>query len=373
MRRALFSTMTRRSLAASLAAAVLAIGVGVAAAPPAVAQERPSHTDLARFFAGMPPSDGSPLASLTQSPAWRSHAATFDEAWADIDRRQISKIRAWSAQHIDNPQATLLYMFSGPDFLYADAFFPDASVYVFAGLEPVGREPNVMAMSPSQWSAGLRQIRTAMGEILAFSFFRTRDMREDLTGGGFPGVLPIIYVFMARADKEIHAIEYMRLSSDGGVRPHTGSGAPNVLKVEFSSRGASRRQTLYYFQTNLANDGVASSGFLEWMEQLGPADAFLKSASYLPHYTGFSRIRDFIIERSTRVVQDDSGLPLRAFDRSEWRLSPFGRYVGPIELFAEFNQPAMTQLFAGAPEIDFGIGYRWRPWQSHVLLAERPR
>ena len=35
----------------------------------------------------------------------------------------------------------MLYMFSGPDFLYATSFFPSASTYVLAGLEPVGDVP----------------------------------------------------------------------------------------------------------------------------------------------------------------------------------------------------------------------------------------
>ena len=37
----------------------------------------------------------------------------------------------------------MLYMFSGPDFLYATSFFPNASTYVLAGLEPVGAVPDL--------------------------------------------------------------------------------------------------------------------------------------------------------------------------------------------------------------------------------------
>jgi len=37
----------------------------------------------------------------------------------------------------------MLYMFSGPDFLYANVFFPEATTYVLSGLEPVGGMPDV--------------------------------------------------------------------------------------------------------------------------------------------------------------------------------------------------------------------------------------
>ena len=35
-------------------------------------------------------------------------------------------------------KATMFYMFSGPDFLYADTFFPNASTYILCGIEPMG-------------------------------------------------------------------------------------------------------------------------------------------------------------------------------------------------------------------------------------------
>ena len=40
----------------------------------------------------------------------------------------------------------MLYMFSGPDFLYATSFFPNAATYVLAGLEPVGQIPDLIGL-----------------------------------------------------------------------------------------------------------------------------------------------------------------------------------------------------------------------------------
>src|SRR6185503_18322936 len=54
-----------------------------------------------------------------------------------------------------------------------------------------------------------------------------------------------------------------------------------------------------------------------------------------------------------------------------WQVQPFGRYVGPIAVFRGNYQNKLKGLFekSGAPPIDFGIGYRWRLNESHVLLA----
>ena len=41
----------------------------------------------------------------------------------------------------------MLYMFSGPDFLYAISFFPTAPTYVLSGLEPVGEVPQLTGLT----------------------------------------------------------------------------------------------------------------------------------------------------------------------------------------------------------------------------------
>ena len=79
--------------------------------------------DTAHFLAGMLPSADSPLTPLTKDPAWQRHAKFFDTAFAQLEQRQLSKIRAWSDTNLAAPRPTMFYMFSGPDFLYADAFY----------------------------------------------------------------------------------------------------------------------------------------------------------------------------------------------------------------------------------------------------------
>jgi hypothetical protein len=52
----------------------------------------------------------------------------------------------------------MLYMFSGQDFLYATSFFPNASTYVLAGLEPVGEVGDLTSLSPWAISGELRNL-----------------------------------------------------------------------------------------------------------------------------------------------------------------------------------------------------------------------
>ena len=108
----------------------------------------------------MMPSANSPLMALTKDPAWQRHARFFDSAFAQLDQRQISKVRAWSDANVAAPKPTMFYMFSGPDFLYANAFYPKATTYVLSALEPPGSVPDLTKVSRGGVSAALVECRT---------------------------------------------------------------------------------------------------------------------------------------------------------------------------------------------------------------------
>ena len=256
-------------------------------------------------------------------------------------------------------------MFSGPDFLYVDAFLPNRSTYVLSALEPVGAIPIITEATRRSLPYGLDGLRGSLSSVLSYSFFITKKMRSSLTATTFRGTLPILYIFLARSGKTIKEVNLVSINADGALVPagqdDAQSTAPGV-KIVFSGSD-DKPQTLYYFRTDISNDGLKKSGFLKFAEQLGKGDSFIKSASYLPHYDSFSRIREFLLDRSQALIQDDFGIPIRYFKPDEWRLRPYGRYLGPIGEFPGRHQKGLDDLFhrGNPPRLDFGVGYRWRP------------
>jgi hypothetical protein len=211
-----------------------------------------------------------------------------------------------------------------------------------------------------------------MNTVLSFSFFKTHNMRTELSSGRLNGTIPILYVFLARSGKTVKEVSLINLDADGNERPDSPGARSGAHGVKILFAGADgRERTLYYFSTNLANDGVPTSGFLKFCEKLGPADSLVKSASYLMHSGGFTKIRDFIIANSATILEDDSGIPLAYFDAKKWQLEPFGRYIPPLGIFPNTYQPKLQELFHRATPIDFGYGYRWRRNESNLLLAVR--
>jgi len=100
-----------------------------------------------------------------------------------------------------------------------------------------------------------------------------------------------------------------------------------------------------------------------------PCFTFLKSASYLMHHPFFGAIRKRILAMSYAILQDDSAVPYRYYDREAWDVTLYGRYDGPIKLFADDFEPELYDAYRSTPGIkplDFRFGYAPA---SDLLLA----
>jgi hypothetical protein len=357
----------------SLKIAAAAAAMFFAASMPLCAADTATADDTARFLAGVPPSAGSPLTPLTKDPSWQRHAKFFDTAFGQLEQRQLSKIHSWAETNLAAPRPTMFYMFSGPDFLYANAFHSKASTYVLSALEPVGSVPDLTRLPHGGIGAALYSVERSLGSILSFSFFITKQMKTDLHAGQLSGTLPILYVFLARSGKTIRDVSPIALDDKGAAyfaNENPGPNATRGVRIIFAGSDGAEK-TLYYFSTDLSNSGVKAIGFLKFCATLAPGNSLIKSASYLLHSGNFTAVRDFILANSATIIQDDSGVPLAYYDPKKWRFFPFGRYLGPIGEFPGRHQQSYAELFRRAQPIDFGIGYRWRTHESNLLLSVR--
>jgi hypothetical protein len=358
--------MFRAMKMAAVAASLILVAISGA-----VAADTATVDDTARFLAGMMPSEGSPLLPLTRDPSWQRHAKFFDNAFAQLEQRQLAKVRAWADTNLAAPKPTMFYMFSGPDFLYANAFYGKATTYVMAALEPPGSLPDLVKLPRGTVNSALANIEHSLSTIMNFSFFITKHMKTDLHAGQIGGTLPILFVFMERSGKSIKEVTPVTIDETGAVQTGDSgakTNAPHGVKILFAGKDGVEK-TLYYFSTDLSNSGVKSSGFLKFCQTLAPGNSLIKSASYLPHSGNFTTVRDFLLANSATIIQDDSGIPLGNYNAKKWHFFPFGHYAGPISEFPGRYQQSYAELFRRAQPMDFGIGYRWRTHDSNLLLS----
>lgn len=338
--------------------------------------------DTAKVLAGLPPSAGSPLGPLTENPAYRAQAAKFAQTWQHFEERQLSRARAWADRELApvRPQVPVLYYtFSGPDIVYANAFFPDCRTYVLCGLEPAGQIPDLPSLAPQEFGRSLGRLYASLKNVLALSFFKTSEMDSDFRHTDLPGTTPVLMTFLARLGKTVRSAELVAVDRDGREIPRASSDVigenltPGV-KIKFDSGPGTPAQTVYYFTADISTEGLEKNpGFANFCRTLEPGAGLVKAASYLLHSEPFSGTRDFLMERCKFILQDDTGIPAAVFTDRQWQVRPYGRYVRPIEMFSGYYQKKLAEIYAGSDRkpLDFGVGYYYRIDECNMIMAAR--
>ena len=344
---------------------------------PATAADTAEPNDIARYLAGLPIPPRSEIGSLGNLPALEEHRKDLDRLWGAMDNQRLDRVRAWSNAHVRpkvNPRAPLVYLFGGPDLLWAMAMYPEASTFVLAGLEPVGSVLDPRSLGPDDHGPALSDLRSALRGLLRKGFFETKEMREQLAGKRFEGVLPMLLVFAVRSGYAVEGYHYVDVTSAGEVRALTSPAKATGVRVFIRTPLTRQSQEVLYFKTDLSDSGIKGSpGFMNYVQSLGPCNAYIKAASYLLHRDAFSRSRKYLLTHSASVLQDDSGIPFRLFDRGVWDIHLFGKYAGTMTTFAEYEQADLDAAFkaGNVGPLTFGTGYRLRDSDSNQMLAVR--
>lgn len=346
-----------------------------------------AYDDCARFIAGMPVGGG-PLAALQSRPAWVRHARFFDRDWEKLDEKQFQPVREWAERELEASAwstDTVFYPFSGPDFVNVFAFFPRARTYVLVALEPPGEIPDFAAMSDAHLNSYFTNMKKALSDLVNIHFFVTAHMKAAIQGTEIKGVLPVLLFMMARNNVQVLDVQYWSMKPDGTVLEFPAMGARGLdpasvqgLRITFEAAGMeeSRPQTLYYFCLNLYNQPFERNRhFLSFLKDLAPFTTFMKSASYVmfdPYNT--SAARQFMLDQSRCVVQEDSGIPLRYFNPALWDFQFYGVYEQPIRLFRHDYQRDLARIYDGDGDIGplpFGFGYHFKVGRGNLMVAEK--
>ena len=369
----------------AIAATLFMMLVGLANGAAAEVQEfNRRATATAQIMAGISPVGGeAALERLTKLDAFAEHQKWMAAQWGQV-RGRILAIQNWRSQEVKIPgasQKTLLYPFSGPDFLNAYALFPEHSQYIFFSLERPSSLPDLESVTPVQFGKLLEDVRNAFRDIFQRNYFITDYMNKQLTTPWIRGTVPVMATMMVLMNQRIVRIEpvdfFPELTRAYEARDTVKH--PRMImrgtRIVFASASGGAQQQLYYFSLDATDKALEFyPGFLERVGQHRPASALLKSASYLLHDNQFEKTRNMILAAADYVVQDDTGIPYRFLHQAPWQVRLYGRYNKPIKSLRYGYQADLEGAYKEKPEIaelPFPFGYHWRGKQSGLMIANR--
>ncbi|HEX9444854.1 MAG TPA: hypothetical protein VGA73_12075 [Candidatus Binatia bacterium] len=369
---------------ALLAVTVLVAGLsGPATAEDNSFAQRAAAT--AQLLAGIAPAPGDPVVDrLAALECWKEQRQWMELQWSQV-RNRLAAMERWRAHEVrlgDGTDKTLIYPFSGPDFLNAYGMAPNHARYIFFSLEKPGTLPDLDAQNGAQFKQLLQDVRGAFRDIFERNYFITDYMTKQLATPRITGSVPVLATMMALMDLRILKIEPVDLFPEL-TRAYEQAGAhrPRKLlrgvRIDFVDPRRGKPQQLYYFSLDASDKALEYyPEFVDWVGRNHPATVFLKSASYLLHDNQFAKTREMLLASADIVIQDDTGIPFRLLSRAPWQVRLYGKYAKPIKTLSYGYQKDLEAAYQARPEtpvLPFPFGYSWRTQKSGLLVATRER
>ncbi len=327
---------------------------------------------------------------LFDSAAWSSHEEFIDKSWKKLERTRLKSMREWASKEFETPNTeakVVFYPFSGPDFLTADAFFPNGEKYVMLGLEPVGKLPDLKKFKPGEHSDYAQDFKESLGDIFDKSYFITRKMLHDFGKQKVNGLLPVLTFFIRKTGHEIADVKYLyRFKQDSIIeRPYDTKVMdrenPKEVKKPFGVRidfvAGEKQKSVYYFKYDVSNKFFNDTCvFYKYLNADKNVVTYIKSASYLLHNGFMSNMKNMILANSGWIIQDDTGMPYKNFASNEWSIKLYGQYARPVSDFKWLNkEQALEDAFkkdsARIGKLPFHLGYHWGSKKDVIIYATR--
>jgi len=276
----------------------------------------------------------------------------------------LNPIRKWmTAEKMDSiigNHYSVFYPFSGPDFAFVNSFFPDAELYILAGLEKAGIRDSLINSDSKKVLSFFKNADHYFRFSNKFGFYRTLDMEKQFDT---TGVVNIIVLELCQSGAVIEDIEFLTWNAAGGTLINTPSNKmADVCHFRFQLPSG-RESELYYFSKNLLDGALKKDSlWLDWVSDKSKGSklvSLVKSASYLLHTQIFTQVRQFILDSSKFHIQDDTGLRFQLMKESGHHVICYGKYNRVIPVFRKYIQADLKSVYStdSIKPLPFNIGY----------------
>lgn len=289
-----------------------------------------------------------------------------------IEGNRLMPLMEWNKANLERNKSSdssfAFYPFSGGDFIHLNWLYPNATEYLLVAREDVGSVPNLLNQNTDSVLSYLQDVDFVLRDIYSKSYFITKNMSTDTkVDTKVNGMLPLILWAVSRTNHEVLSLNYKNIDANGvAIDADITKGKPAAVVISVRHKVTRKIKRITYLSCDISDKGFKSkpNNFTFLSNTISAnCNSFVKSASYLLHYDSFKQIRDFILNKSKFLVQDDTGIPYKHFNSETWTAELFGTYVLPVKDFSEnlFQNDLLeaykSEKYKGP--LKFSLGYHW--------------
>ncbi len=297
--------------------------------------------DLATYISGLPLNENNRFLPLSNLKYYNSYTRSLDKSWGKIEKNYIKFVSEWSKEYLPkaNEANTAVYPLSGADFINLYHFYPKAPRYIMIGLETPGyvNDPNLY--KPEELKLAFYTLDASVNQIASQNYFTTILMEKKFSNKYFPGVTPVLLIFLKRLGHFIDEVQRISIAPDGRIREiqesevNSSPEAYQGIRIVFHSEEIKNKRELIFLKIfvnqNSADESTSEGKFLLQQNRL---NLVMKSAIYLMHLEKYKDFIKTILKKTDMVVEDDSGIPIRYFPEEDWDKQVFGQYTRRISI-----------------------------------------
>jgi hypothetical protein len=366
--------------------------------------ESSSIDDLANFISGMPLAIQSNYSKSAEENFYKSYKKEMDSLWSKINANYIQNVKKWSSENL--PEQTKnnagFYPLSGADFLNLYHFSPNSKKFLMIGLETPGFISSPKEENKKELINSFNLLKLTFNQHAKQNYFSTNLMEYKFKNKLFPGVSPVLIIFLKRVGFKIDGIQRVRIQETGKLQEISEEQVNDVpealqgVRIFFHAdkEEIAERELVFikmFINENSADTNLPTGRFFDNYPRF---NLVMKSAIYLMHMEKFKPFIDKILSKTDMIVEDDSGIPVKYFNDTEWNIHPFGIYRSRIpikyvtreanmfktdkgNLYTEqrkFTQTELIEIFnQKAKPLDFRYGYGGSisKANSNLILAVR--
>jgi hypothetical protein len=297
--------------------------------------------ELSTYLAGLPLDENNRFSPLAELNYYKSYIRSMDKAWNKIDTNYIRYVSDWSKQYLPeaNKYNTAIYPLSGADFINLYHFYPNAPRYIMIGLETPGYVNDPILFKPQELKTAFYTLDASLNQIAIQNYFTTILMAKKFSNKYFPGVAPVLLVFLKRLGFYIDDLQRISITNEGTIREIEESEVNDTpeahqgIRIIFHSSGEKKLRELIFLKF-FVNENSASPSSVEgrFLARQKKINLVMKSAIYLLHLEKYKDFINTVLNKVDMVVEDDSGIPIRYFSPNDWDIQVFGNYTRRISI-----------------------------------------
>ncbi len=349
-------------------ALLLALALTLPAAASALTDD-----DTARLLAGLPIDDAALQAADEaglDTDDFAEFAEDVEDGWQQYFEDFADPINAWSRETLAyEPGDTLFYPFSGPDFITAHRFYPNAPRYVMVAKQNAGRMPDLLASS-SRTDRILDLYEANVDQFARIGFFITSELNEQFDRGNadLEGLTSMIAVMAVREGYRIDSIEPIRINADGSdLEVHPGDRDDEdtweSVRLHVTRPSDGHQAVIDYVDLDISDENLESDAAAwAWINHVSRSRVVIKAASHLPNYDSFTMIVRAWLDHALSIVQEETGVNYDEL-AAVFDVRLFGTFERPNNNFSSHLQRTLVAAYDERTDIEplpFDYGY-WKP------------